>query len=191
MKRRSPTDSHTSLSSRHTLDDKIQRWLKDGLITVPHFRVLTWRPDESYRAGAAAGLADHLNLDADTFKQNIDYAWDKWKELEEEYKFIEVYGYSSIPTAQAICTDAYIKVELLPFNRARKYGFHECGDHENRPALLMSALNNPNSFRFFRDWFEDLWFSAMAATANRNENLVHERWRAQRLTLLRDRGMLL
>ena len=151
-----------------------------------HFRVLTWQPKKEYSDGAVKALADHTFLSPETFRGNMDYAWRKWKGLEKTNPFVEVYGYSSVPTAQAICNDDYLQLELLPFNRPKSQGYHECGVTDHRPALLISARQK--SYWTMREWFEDLWVNSMLNTP---ERLVAEHWRKPRLDLLRKRGLLL
>jgi hypothetical protein len=179
---------HASISSRNSLDDKILRWFERGLVRATHFRVLTWRPSEEYRAGAVAALARQLNLSPKTLQDNMDYAWEKWKGLEEKHEFVEVYGYGPTPTAQATCNDQFIKVELLPLNRPRKQGFHECGDTDNRPGLIISSRQA--AYWTFRNWFEDLWIDAMVDTFKHAPSLVAERWREPGLAMLRKRSLL-
>ena len=179
----SSTVLFVSISSRHTLD-RIRPWFDTkGLIKTRHFRVLTWWPSKD----ALASLSSHVGEKFERMKENIRSAWTGWRELQEANDFVEVYRYNSTPTMQAICTDRYIKIELLPYNR-KGACFHECGSPDNRPGLVMDTQDDivAPAYGFFKNAFEDLWLTAML---NAPQKDIHPKWRRKRLERLSKLGL--
>jgi len=163
-----------SIASQHTLD-LLSPWFADGLVKAKHFRVLTWRPRSRL---VTASLCEHLGETLPRFAKNLRDAWKSWKQLQDKYEFVEVYGYSSVPTTQGVCSDTAIKVELLPFHRAGlDRGFHGWGSPDRRPAILATVTDSPMTYRVLKESFEDLWTYSMQNTP---ESAVHPRWRLER-----------
>jgi hypothetical protein len=162
--------------------DRIKPWFESDQIRTRHLRALIWQPESP---AASAAFAKHLGQVSKDFQENIDKAWGKWKELEDRYPFLEVYGYRSSPTMMLIANSSLMQVELLPFNDPKG---RERGIHAQRPALLLrpEPTEQPQSFQLFKDAFDDLWFDAM----RHSEKTVHPRWREQRLARLAEREKL-
>jgi hypothetical protein len=148
-----------STASRHSLDEVVQ-WFKHKAVRTDRFRVLTWRPRSD---AVVEAFCEHIDEMPGRVKDNCDSAWRTWKSIEAENDFVEVHGYTSVPTMQAICkADQSMKIELLPFNcNDLAHGFHQCGTREQRPALLLDAAIHPASFLFFKNALEDMWIDAV------------------------------
>lgn len=169
-----------TVGSQHTLDT-ILPWFESGDVKAQHFRVLIWRPQSEE---IAAAFSDHTGESATLFFAKQGRAWNSWKKIEGEYPFIEAYGYTSVPTMQALCeADISMQVEILPFYRPSVEDEYSggAGVTDHRPALWLTAAEHARSFRFFKNSFEKLWMAAMAWTP---EDEVHPRWRERRKALL-------
>jgi hypothetical protein len=176
---------YVSIGSQQAID-QIHAWLQSGTIEAEHFRVLTWRPKSSESAFA---FADHKGQKGPWFVGKLARAWQRWKDVEKEYPTkVEVYCYQSAPTMLGTCdSDRSLKVELIPFHRPnRKHGYHECGNVDSRPALLINAADHPQAFCFFKNAFEDLWIDSMHRALKKD---IHPSWKEKRLTLLKARGL--
>jgi hypothetical protein len=135
-----------------------------------------------------AAFTSHTEEDPQRFLQKQRNAWQDWKRMEEEYPFVEVYGYESTPSMQGVCNaDQSLTVELFPFQRANtKHGFHSCGTTGHRPMLFAEASKSPHTFWLFKHSFEDLWFDSLQRARHDD---IHERWREPRRTLCLERGL--
>ena len=175
-----------TVGSQHTLDI-IFPWFENQIVRASHFRVLVWRPES---AEIARAFTDHTGESASRFVEKQMRAWQSWKRMELDHPFIEVYGYTSVPTLQGLCGDDSVQIEILPFHPAVPHDHQEnrvgISITDHRPALWLDATEHSRSFELFQNAFENLWIAAMGAT---REDDVHPRWRERREILLLERRL--
>ena len=133
---------------------------------LPKLRVLAWYPGES-----EAPIA--LNLDVveafrktlgekethqeETYNQ-VRRALAGWRHLEKIWgkDVIEVRRYQSSPTMQGLIVksskegESLAQIELLPYHTGP----------DERPALVLGLMDNPEIFKFFQDKWDLLWRDA-------------------------------
>jgi len=140
---------YLSVMSQSTLKDMPSHLEECGKYGTT-LRVLTW--DQTVPKALIEAYRLHLNepYPERAIEQARNAAKD-WRELENQFKYLDVREYRSLPTMQGlIVKDSWALIELIPFNTHT----------HDRPALLLTPGADPELFELFRQKWEDLWMAS-------------------------------
>ncbi|MHB8579663.1 MAG: hypothetical protein ACYDA4_07355 [Ignavibacteriaceae bacterium] len=137
-----------TIKSLHTRNNLIER-IGNGEVSVHSLKILTLNPNLA--KPVFISLSKLLNEPVENCIQDIQDAYNLFKELEHKYSFIEVRKYDCIPTLQGIIvSDKSALIELLTYH----------SNPDERSAFLLTQKDNPVTLQHFAKKIDLLWKEA-------------------------------